>query len=175
MLITKGKANIDAVDGNDRTPLAALCKTFTPGMLHSTVRTANLLLRNFADETKTDEDGNKPADLINERWDPDSVLKQVVENAPTDKRWYRRGWIVMLRSRADANFAAAGDTGGGSCNAPMSMRAQMRMMLAAEKAEKASKARRIDRAETEGDFEAVVTSLVGLNEEGLFRRVVRFV
>ena len=70
--------------------------------------TLDVLLRWGVDERATDNDGKTPADLVRELWGYDSVdeedaefpIRPMLARAPVDKAWYRRGWLVMLRSRA---------------------------------------------------------------------------
>lgn len=60
--------------------------------------TVSVLLRWGADERALNDDGNTPADLLPS--DPDNTIRLLLARAPADKAWYRRGWLVMLRSRA---------------------------------------------------------------------------
>lgn len=72
------------------------------------LRTLDVLLRWGVDELATDNDGKIPADFVRELWGNDSVeeedakfpIRLMLARAPVDKAWYRRGWLVMLRSRA---------------------------------------------------------------------------
>lgn len=164
----KGGIDIDVKDKNGMTSLCAVCWAASKDGVQKHAGEVDTLIGLGANTMIPDDDGELPVDLIGHHDDPRGILKDVLQKGRGRWRvWRRRGWIVMLRSRATTE-AAAGDTGGGSCNGPMSERAQLRMIM---------KSRRIGGAETEGDFKAVVTSLVslGLHEPGLFRRVVSFV
>lgn len=70
------------------------------------VRTADLLLRWGADEMARDRDGNIPIDVVgNSRTQEDNDrqqgeidrLRELLQNAPLDRVWRRRGYVVLCR------------------------------------------------------------------------------
>lgn len=72
------------------------------------VRTADLLLRWGADETAVDRDGNRPIDIVgnssseeedNNGRQQDKIdrLRDLLQNAPLDRAWRRRGYVVLCR------------------------------------------------------------------------------
>lgn len=65
----------------------------------------SVLLRWGADETAFTNDGKTPADLLPSV--PDDTIRLLLARAPVDKAWYRRGWLVMLRSRASKEATRA--------------------------------------------------------------------
>ncbi|CAN0253335.1 unnamed protein product [Ectocarpus sp. 6 AP-2014] len=69
----------------------------------------DLLLRWGADETMKDERGKTPADYLGRIPNLDPAVAERVRhllvNAPRDRAWRRRGWLVMLR----AHTLAAGE------------------------------------------------------------------
>ncbi|CAM9327780.1 unnamed protein product, partial [Pylaiella littoralis] len=84
-------------------------ETYCGTPLHRTMRNedcseaiVNLLLRWGADETMKDRRGT-PADVLasNSRLAPAVAerVRQLLHNAPKDRAWRRRGWLVMLRAR----------------------------------------------------------------------------
>lgn len=91
-----------------------------------TASVVDLLLRWGADETMKDEKGKTPADILgrNSKLEPAVAerVRHLLVNAPKDRAWRRRGWLVMLR----AHTLAAGEAddipgpkksggGGGAC------------------------------------------------------------
>ncbi|CAN0427256.1 unnamed protein product [Ectocarpus sp. 8 AP-2014] len=90
----------------------------------------DLLLRWGADETMKDERGKTPADYLARIRNLDPAVAERVRhllvNAPIDRAWRRRGWLVMLR----AHTLAAGEpvdipepkkSGGGSGACPLKL------------------------------------------------------
>lgn len=89
--------------------------------LHSAVRflsvsTARILIEAGADETAENDDGYTPRDVTGVRPDgrdiegqTDPLVAQriiaLLDGAPSKRRWKRRGWIVMLQARAQAEAA----------------------------------------------------------------------
>lgn len=63
------------------------------------------LLRGGADETSKDEDGNTPSQVVGTmseaagRTEDLVTIRQMLENAPSDRAWSRRGWLIVLRAR----------------------------------------------------------------------------
>ena len=77
------------------TPLHSACKHLKPGAV-------KLLLRHGADETLANNKGQTAADVIGKRIGVDdrdaedvNRIKQLLENAPSDRAWYRRASVVM--------------------------------------------------------------------------------
>ncbi|CAM9657926.1 unnamed protein product, partial [Hapterophycus canaliculatus] len=75
-------------------------------------KVVDLLLRWGADETKTNGDGNVPAEVIGtyaaeedtplseeERGEVEERLRRLLVGAPSDRAWRRRGWVVLCRNR----------------------------------------------------------------------------
>ena len=141
VLLDRG-AKINGRDKRGRTPLIMLCQRWW-----ATCEKVAFLLRRGADETMTNKRGKTPLDLVTGDKENDKAIRTMLANAPKDRRWWRRSWLVMLRTR----FAAgAGNIGGGSFKAP-----------------------KVGRCEQAG-FREVVVSLVGLEADALFRNVVSF-
>ncbi|CAN0123146.1 unnamed protein product [Pylaiella littoralis] len=96
-LLRKG-ANINAKDLQGLTPLHVLCKTSAKP---DPAEAADLLLRQGADETATDNDGKTPGELIEEDADLTGRLAGLLNNAPADRTWRRRGMLILCRTSAD--------------------------------------------------------------------------
>ena len=153
-LLQKG-AKVNVIDYDGLTPLHVVCKTsaLDPRWAHET---ADLLLRRGADETITDSDGHTPEDLIESRADTES-LHQLLKNAPADRAWRRRGMLVMCRAHLANGPDAVGD--GRARKVPC-----QRPGIGAG-------------AGGSGGGEwcgCVVTRLVGLEADGVFRTIVGF-
>lgn len=76
------------------------------------VRCVFELLRGGADETALDEDGNTPVEVIatmgeaEDRPEDIRAIRTMLERAPADRCWRRRGWVVILRARDSLTAAA---------------------------------------------------------------------
>ena len=97
-------ANVNTQNDNQETPLYyAACTAGTQGA----AKVVDLLLRSGADETIADAEGLKAAEVIGS-WvvEEDHLAKDVervrelLANAPADRRWRRRGYLVLCRARA---------------------------------------------------------------------------
>ena len=91
-----------------KTPLHGAC-----GGSHTS--TVQLLLRWGADEKATDLDGNTPSEVVGNATERPDILqlpeeffrnqliedriRNMLETAPADRTWRRRGWLVLCRAR----------------------------------------------------------------------------
>lgn len=148
-ILLQSNAEVNSRSGNGATPLHMAVKNYN--CLEATV---SLLLRSGADETMKNEDGHSPMDVLgaNSRLHPfvKERVRQLLENAPKDRKWRRRGWLVMLRARVlkAAEVVVATETdkkrGGGG-------------------------------GRSGGEYVVYLADfLVQLNEEGVFRGIVAF-
>ena len=73
----------------------------------------SLLLLWGADENATDSSGMTPAKKIDgmEPKPQHKAVRRLLDRAPADRAWRRRGWLVMFRSRTPKEGAAGGDEG----------------------------------------------------------------
>lgn len=106
VLAEDGRVDINVRNDVGMTAIGAVCWTATHHTLQDEVQTLNQLLRLGADEKITDDDGDRPTDLISKKEDPDGILKKVLQNAPKDKVWWRRMLPLLLRFRAGKAKAA---------------------------------------------------------------------
>eukprot|EP00752_Nemacystus_decipiens_P008363 g7475.t1 len=97
-------AKVDSKNAFGYSPLHGVARQ---GGKKGATRTADLLLRWGADETAVDRDGNRPIDVVgngrteegNGRQQGDEVdrLRELLRNAPLDRAWRRRGYVVLCR------------------------------------------------------------------------------
>ncbi|CAM9792798.1 unnamed protein product [Sphacelaria rigidula] len=94
------KANIHAKTGDGKSPLMLACMN-----LHQ--KAADLLLRWGADETDVDNEGRSADQFIGahveiddheERQQDMDNMHKLLANAPADRVWRRRGWLVLCRA-----------------------------------------------------------------------------
>ena len=161
--------------------------------------TANLLLRWGADETALSITGESPAELLNvhppkitNRTTRDEIrhTRRLLSRAPADRAWRRRGWLAMLRSRAEEA------RGGGSCGSGSRRKGDGSGVADGRRKDEGGKttsgdqtgrgaghvARRKTRAPvlrrvwaTAAAESSVVGLLVGLEAEGVLRTIVGYV
>lgn len=145
---------------------------------HGTAEIVDLLLRSGADETVTDIDKETPADTIEykaKQKDRDGGLlaenedfnrvRQLLANAPADRTWRRRGFLVLCRAHPNRVHLLTG----------MAPRTRSRARLAE------TTAGRVDpqipgsnEPVRGGSWPGVVAKLLGLAEEDVFRKIVRY-
>lgn len=102
--IVQRGADVDAVDENKQTALALVASQAGRRTAGDVEHVVDLLLRSGADETLHDKNGHAALDLVG-RWmdfgcrDPEIVrVRALLQNAPRDRAWRRRGGVVLLRS-----------------------------------------------------------------------------
>ncbi|CAM9432987.1 unnamed protein product, partial [Sphacelaria rigidula] len=114
--LLRHKANVHAKRSGGESPLMSACM-----YLHQ--EAADLLLRWGADETAVDDNGHSAEQWIGaglekstrerRRQDMDSMRK-LLANAPADRAWRRRGWLVLYRAFGNkAWFGTARNQDGG--------------------------------------------------------------
>lgn len=148
-ILMQNNAEVNSRSGSGATPLHMAVNKY-----NCSEAAVSLLLRSGANETMKDEDGHTPVDILGTNSRLNTVVKervrQLLENAPNDRKWRRRGWLVMLRARVlkAAEVVSVlktkknGDGGGGRSG---------------------------------GEYVVcLVDLLVQLNEEGVFRGIVAF-
>ena len=151
-LLDKG-GSINVKDDNGLTPLHVVCKI--SAKVASALEMADSLLRKGADETITDNDGNIPKDLIESGSDQALSLHRLLANAPADRRWRRRGMLVLCRARSTKVLGGGGNDDG--------------------KAQKAlCRGKEAGAGAAASDPGCVLTRIVGLEIEEVFRSIVRF-
>lgn len=146
-ILLQNNAEVNSRSGCGATPLHMALNKY-----NCSEAAVSLLLRSGADETMKDDDGHTAMDVLrtNSRLQPavKERIRQLLDNAPKDKKWRRRGWLVMLRARG----------------------------LREAETLNVSKTKNNRNGSGSGREEVVcmVDFLVQLNEEGVFRGIVAF-
>ena len=190
-------ANVNAHDIDGRTPLHCVCND-----VHEWVRTGrlreavDLLLRWGADETARDEERWTPADILDSRrqklaeeggwprrWlDEMERARSLLARGPADRVWCRRGWAVLLRSRASASTkgrrrgARGGDrsAAGKSEAVRIPHRAKEKDDVLGQSGVVSGGGGVAVEGQDSGGLAGVVAALLG-TDDGVFRKVVGFV
>jgi len=100
-------ASVNAQDGRGRTPLFCACYLKCEGL----EAVVDVLLKWGADETIADKNGRTPASTLDmimlsdgrgceASQDEIDRVRLLLQRAPADRAWRRRGWVAMLRARA---------------------------------------------------------------------------
>ena len=161
-------ACLDSCDESGNTPLHyASEKRF--------VTAVDLLLRAGADESSVNNDGETPADQVKrkhsrrsryaELWGP--VLR-LLDGAPADRKWRRRGLLVLCRAFPDRARPATDRT---RAQPP---RAAKRRAPFGSCGGGGGASGELAAATSENAFSRVMARLIRLEEEGIFRKVVSF-
>ena len=171
----KHGAYINPKNTNRNTPLhfAAL-----GGGTQGAAEVVDMLLRLGADETIVDDYGKTAADIVGEdvpeenrlAADVECVLK-LLANAPANRAWRRRGYLVLCRAHPDRMRQAQES---GSAGAGMSRRtrsaAKLRRLASRHHA---SDTETVDEG-LQPEWESVVAVVLKVYEEGIFRTIVGY-
>ncbi|CAM9626260.1 unnamed protein product, partial [Laminaria digitata] len=115
LALLKLGANMEARNAFGYSPLHGAARQ---GGKEGAVEMVDLLLRWGADETVVDRDGNRAVDLVgsslaeddeSRREDELVRLQKMLENAPADRAWRRRGVLALCRAFPDRARAGADD------------------------------------------------------------------
>ena len=191
-------ADVNAKSLNLLSPLmVASTKAGTPGA----AEVVDLLLRWGADETIADEDGHIAADMMGRAVEEKhrvaggvERVRELLANAPADRAWRRRGYLALCRKhpdrlrlpRQDNATVAAAAAAAASARAGATSRLRSGAKLARMEAasggggggggSSSSTATAGSGANRRGcgDWTDVVTRVLTLQEEGIFRAVVGY-
>ena len=178
-LLQKGAA-ISAQNINDQPPLHLAC-LYRRRSLGAVV---DILRRWGADEAALDRDGDSPAALLDLSMEDDvneldkcsqadiDRARLLLARAPADRAWRRRGWLVMLRARASRERAAS--SGGTSESRKVARREGGAAVVAAEEREQTDDDVGAASGDGRGSLRGAVGWLVGMEPEGVFRTVLKF-
>lgn len=188
------KIKVKSDSGNSPLHCAALCA----GTVAGTTAIVDLLLRWGADETAVNSDGHTAAEVIGDYMEEGHAvpeedvvpLEKLLASAPVDRAWRRRGFLVLCRAFPNRVCVEVHDSMPGSRTeaAVLVMRhpaSTSRDKLARTRARGGSdsdggvhgrdqSSGGDTREERSGDWRSVAVGLVGLKEEGLFRKIVGY-
>ena len=130
----------------------------------------DMLLIEGADETALDNDGKTPTALLGSLQSEEARRGRVLlARAPADRAWRRRGWLVVLRSRAESSMRETPSTksrdGGNARSTPRHAPGEL---FGGESREAGGG------DESERILSVAVETLVQFFPEGVFCAVVRF-
>ena len=190
-------ARLDVRDYGGKTPLHLACDAKRNGLREA----VDLLLRWGADETALNNKGLTPAEMLDcgcgysekpASQDEIERTRLLLSRAPADRAWRRRGWLVMLRSRAEKARAVVRCDGGGIAvdgpSADGGSREDGRYKAARKEEARSGDGDHVVRRQAtsrvgvdadDGDGNGGVLSgavglLVGLEVDGVFRTVLSF-
>ena len=169
-------ADVNSQNDELQTPLhIAASRAGMPGAANF----VDYLLRSGADETIVESTGEVAAGVVAlgvDEWDigedPERV-SEVLANAPSDRAWRRRGYLVMCRAHPDrmqptqeSDRAPAG----------MARRTRGRSKVARTEASgcTATVGGSTSCEQTSGDWAGLMTVVLGLQEDGIFRTIVGY-
>lgn len=169
-------ADVNTQNNDKETPLYyAACTAGTQGA----AKVVDLLLRSGADETITDKDGTMAAEVVGswvEREEPltEDVerVRELLANAPADRRWHRRGYLVLCRAHAarmqqqiQDRSGAHGGTGQGTKSSGAGL----------ERAVVSGDCNKIAVDESaDGGWAGAVRKVLALQEEDIFRTIMGY-
>lgn len=172
----KHGAEVNAKDNIECVPLHFAA--FSAGR-RGTAQMVDLLLRWGADETAGSEGGETPTDLIGEDVAEQDRLahdfervQKLLANAPADRAWRRRGYMVLCRAHLDRLQM----TEGGEEYDGLTGRTRSRAELAAAKTSTFGEGGGggTSGAIHRGSWTAVLARVLRFEEDGIFRSVVGF-
>ena len=180
LALLKHGAEVNAKKNGQNTPLHDAA--FHAGR-RGTAEVVDVLLRRGADETIANADGQTPADIARGRFEDRGGLEEDFErvrmllaNAPADRAWRRRGYLAMCRAhpsrlrRPETNLPEAGRGGPRFSDRAKLVTAGMSSSSGGGGGEGGAG----DDTSTCASWAAVVTRVLGLEEEGLFRAIVEY-
>ena len=175
--LVKHGAHVNAQDGILQTPLYFAA---TGAGVEGAAEVVNLLLRSGADETIVDRDGKAAADVVAEDVDEEVRMAEDVErvrkllaNAPADRAWRRRGYLVMCRAHPDRVHQAQ-DSSSGHIGTGRRTRSGSKLAKTDKNCSYASVEESTENEQSGGEWAVVVANVLGLQEAGIFRKIVGY-
>lgn len=173
LALLKHGADVNTKSLNLLTPLmVAATKAGTQGA----AQVVDLLLRSGADEAIADEDGNIAAGMVGRVVEGKSRLaddikrvRELLANAPADRAWRRRGYLVLCRAYPER--VKRGQEGS-STTARLRGRGKLRRAEASS-CGTAAGGGAIDE-NTGGSWVGVAVRVLGLQEDEIFQTIVRY-
>lgn len=176
--LLKHGADVNAKDDHGETPLY-----WAAGIAgaEGSAEVVDVLLRSGADETVLNDEGESPADVVGtdflrENTLGDEDLDRVCEllaNAPTDRAWRRRGYLVMCRAYPDRMQQIQRSS---SAPAGVARRTRSGAKLGRTEASAFTGTAGSSTAATKPSvgWVDVVATVLGMQEEGIFRAIIGF-
>ena len=166
-------AHVNALDNDHETPLHwAAVKAGTP----QTAEVVECLLRSGADETILNDQGKSAAHIVgvdvgdkNSRSEDVDRVRELLANAPADRAWRRRGYLVLCRAHPD-RVRRIQDVSSGHAS----------MVRTTRSGAKRGRKKAIDCSgapvdeQGVGAWAVVVGRVLGLQEEGMFRTILGY-
>eukprot|EP00903_Cladosiphon_okamuranus_P021605 g19866.t1 len=141
--------------------------------------TVDYLLRAGADETIVDLEGRKASDVIGEDLEDEDALAEYVEhvrellaNAPANRAWRRRGYLVLCRAHPDR--VQRSQVVDDAHRTKTSRRTRTNGRLSKEEGGAGGDTPLADDSSTGGDWAVAVAEVLLLQEDGIFRSIVRY-
>ncbi len=178
--LLKHGANVNARCFSGRTPLLHAVRL--TGALPRAAEMVDLLLRSGADETLVNNHGANAADVLGQGVDePEESLagdaervRRLLENAPADRAWRRRGYLVLCRAHPD-RVQLPRDNSQTHAGTAQGHRRHRSEPAKADKGNHLGRTGSDSADERAGrEWTAVAARLLRVREEGLFRVIVGY-
>ena len=180
--LVKHGANIDVYDYFGGTPLH--CAAASVDMLYplGVAKMVDLLLRSGVDETIVNCDDEIAADVITKdvEGEEESLLEDVkrvralLANAPADRAWRRRGYLVLCRAHPDRVQLTLSDSQAPTERVERHRHLRDELTTAEEGSRHVSvESNQADERAT-WEWHSVAAKVLGMEEEGLFRTIVGY-
>ncbi len=170
-------ANVNIQDDDLRTSLTrAAVKAGTQGA----AEVVDILLRSGADETVLTSNGETAADVAGNDVEEDNRLAEDIErvrkllaNAPADRAWRRRGYLVLCRAHPDRAQQAPENSGAPAGKSRMTRSDTKLARTEAFGCRETGGGSAVDGL-VGGEWAIVVARVLALREEGIFRTIVGY-
>ena len=137
------------------------------------------LLRSGADETILNDEGKSAADIVGQKVHAPYQLKEdvgrvreLLANAPADRAWRRRGYMVLCRAHPDRRQQIHK---GSSAHTGIARRTRSSAKLArTETGSTGATGSSVTNGRIGGDWTVVVAQVLELQEEGVFRTILGY-
>ncbi len=174
--LLKHGAHVNAQSVSLRTPVLHVAAR---AGRHGAAAAVDVLLRSGADETIVDEDGNAAADVVGGDVEEEDRVAEDVErvhkllaNAPADRAWRRRGYLVICRAHPDRVEQMPEMRSALTATGRMTRRSDILGRTEASRCQDVGGSA-VEEG-TRADWARVVGAVLGLQEEGIFRTIVGY-
>ncbi len=172
--LLKHGAVVDSKDEDGSTPLQ--CAALKAGEKHEAAGVVDILLRSGADETEVDDEGDTAADVVGNHVEEQleslaedvERVRNLLANAPVDRAWRRRGYLVLCRAYSDRVKLPKDNS-----RAYAGMRQRLRSYRSAPVKARGQRRTPVDKRGGR-EWTAVVARVLRMEEDGLFRMIVGY-